>query len=120
VASGPTFPSLDCRFAALVAEVTAASDLGPLQTKLEHQFAKAKERKEGSEARCREPNLRRAKSELAKAIRKMIQIEQTLRSRQAKKSIPKAEREALLAAADGVRTDLRTLRGALRCPADAS
>jgi len=48
-----------------------------------------------------------------------MQIEQTLRSRQAKKTISNAEREALLGAADAVRTDLRTLRGALRCPADA-
>ena len=117
--SGPTFRSLDCRFAALIAEVAGAPELGPLQTKLRHQLEKAKERKELSEVRCRATNLRRAKSQLAKAIRKMIQVKRTLNSRQAKRSIAIAVRAALLAATDGLQTDLGTLRSALRCPDDA-
>ena len=117
--SGPTFRSLDCRLAGLIAEVTTAPALGPLQTKLRHQLEGAKEREERSEARCRAPNLRRAKSELAKGIRKMIQVKKTLRSRKAQRTIATPTREALLAAADGLQTDLGTLRGALRCPDDA-
>ena len=101
------------------AEVTAASDLGPLQTKLRHQLEGAKEREERSEARCRAPNLRRAKSELAQAIRKLSQVKKTLRSRKAQRTIATPTRDALLAAAEGLRTDLGTLRGALRCPDDA-
>lgn len=119
VPSAPTFRSLDCRLAALGAEVTAASDLGPLQTKLRHQLEGAKEREERSEARCRAPNLRRAKSELAQAIRKLSQVKKTLRSRKAQRTIATPTRDALLAAAEGLRTDLGTLRGALRCPDDA-
>ena len=99
--------------------MTTAPALGPLQTKLRHQLEGAKEREERSEARCRAPNLRRAKSELAKGIRKMIQVKKTLRSRKAQRTIATPTREALLAAADGLQTDLGTLRGALRCPDDA-
>jgi len=65
------------------------------------------------------PNLRRAKSDLAKVIRKMIQVKQTLSSRKAKRTMPASRRDALLAATGGLHTDLGTLRSALRCPDDA-
>jgi len=50
----------------------------------------------------------------------MAQIEKTLRSRKAQNSIPDPLRQQLLSDADGVRVDLRTLKGAVKCPADAS
>jgi len=47
------------------------------------------------------------------------QVTKTPRSRKATRTIAMAAREALLAAAGGLQTDLATLRGALRCPDDA-
>ena len=74
------------------------------------------EHKERSEMQCLVPNLRRANSELGKAIRKLVRIKAVLRSRQAKKWIAPPAREALLAAVEGIRADLQTLKGALACP----
>jgi len=119
VPSGPTFRSLDCRLATLIAGMTDAPDLGPLHTKLQQQLEKAKQRQQQSETRCRALNLHRAKSNLAGEIRSVIQVKQTLRSRKAKQTMPAARRDALLGATGALQTDLRTLRGALRCPADA-
>jgi hypothetical protein len=80
---------------------------------------RAKERKEQAEGSCREPDLRRTKQFLKQAIRQMIKVVHTLRSLRARKSLPQAVREQLFEAADGVRVDLRTLRGGVRCPDDA-
>jgi hypothetical protein len=99
--------------------VGAASDLGALRPRLLGLLEKAKERKELAEASCLEPDVRGAKKHLKRAIRKMIEVVRTLRSRRARKSLPDALREELLAAAEGVRDDLRTLKQAVRCPDDA-
>lgn len=114
-----TFASLNCRLAALLDAVRAAPDLGPLGTKVEQQVEKAKQRKEEAEGRCREGNLRRAKSVLKKGVRKLVQIGQTLGSRQARRSMPPALREAFRLAADGIQDDLQQLKRAVRCPEDA-
>jgi hypothetical protein len=119
---GATFRSLNCRLAALLADVQAAAaagQLGPFATKLPTQVAKAKERKEQAEAECARPNLRKSKGRLKKGIRKLIQIVRTLRSRQAERSMDPAVREAARAAADGIGRDLRLLHQALACPGDA-
>ena len=50
----------------------------------------------------------------------MIQIKQTLNSRQARRSMDPAVREALRAAVDGIRTDMGALRPVLGCPGDAA
>ena len=112
---GPSFPSLDCRLAALIAQ----GGLGSEQTTFRQQLEKAKQCTDQAETFCRARKLPRAKRPLAKAIRKMAQIGQTLRSRRATKVIPPALLEGLRTATDALRTDLRALKGALRCPDDA-
>src|SRR5204862_4517601 len=119
VPPGPTFRSIDCRLTTLIAEVNGSTALGPLTTKLQKQFQKARDRKEQAEGFCRQPNVRRTKGALKKTIRKMVQIAKTLRSRQARKSIPDPLRGQLATDADVVRADLATLKGAVRCPGDA-
>ena len=49
---GPTFESLNCRLAALIAAVQTESQLGKQQAKLDKAAQKAKERKETAEAAC--------------------------------------------------------------------
>jgi len=115
-----TFASIDCRLDALVAEVSASTALGPLATRLQNQLQKARDRKEQADGFCRQPNVRRTKSALKKAIRKLVQVGKTLRSRKAQNSMPDPLRQQLLSDADAIRVDLRSLKSALRCPADAS
>lgn len=70
------------------------------------------------EASCGESNLRRTKTLLKEAGRKMTGVVQALGARRARKTLADAAREALLAAARGLRSDLRTLKHDVRCPDD--
>lgn len=114
---GPTFVSLNCRLAELLAAVRAnAGGLGPQATKLVQQLEKAKTRKEEAEARCGDANLKRAKSGLMKGVRRLIQVGQTLRSRQARRSMDPTLREVFRAEAAAIQSDMQTLKGSLSCP----
>jgi hypothetical protein len=99
--------------------VIAASDLGSYQDKLRRQLERAKAKKEEAEGLCREPDLRHTKKRLQQSGRWVDKVGRTLRAVRARKTLPPARRVELLAAADGIRADLRTLGGRVRCPADA-
>jgi hypothetical protein len=77
---------------------------------------RAKEHKEQAEDACRGADLPRTKKLLKRAIRQMIKISQTLRSRRARKKLPGPLREAILDATDAVQVDLRTLKREVQCP----
>ena len=100
-------------------QVAAGVEPGRLQTRLLEFLARAKERKEAAEAACLEPDLRRTRKLLNQARIKTVEVGRKLRSRQAKKSIPKELRDALREALGGVRLDLRTLKRDVVCPDDA-
>ena len=120
VPPGPTFRSLNCRIAALLAQVNAAAGLQQqLQAKLRRQLESARDRKEEAEEACREPNAKRTDRRLKQSGQRMTQLGRTLRSLRARKSIPSALRDSLRQAAESVRSDLRTLREQVRCPEDA-
>jgi hypothetical protein len=117
---GPTFRSLNCRLAALLAQVNAAPDLGTLQARLRELVELAKDRKEQAEDACREPDSHDTKKQLKKAGRKVNAVLHILRSRRARKFLPPMLREELLATADAIRGDLQTLKREVRCPDDAA
>lgn len=119
VPAGATFDSPACRTAALLAQVTASTGLGRQQAKLRQQLQQATALREQAVTACREPKLRRTRKRLARAVKKMAQVGKTLRGRQARRSIPDALREALLAQAAGIRADLRALKRSVQCPASA-
>lgn len=102
----PTFASLNCRLAALLERVRAATDLGGVQPSLVKAAEKALERKEQAEEAT---TPRRAKSLLKKAIRKLVAFRQNA----SRRSIPRATRDVLRADALGILNDLKTLRGSL-------
>jgi len=116
---GPTFRSLNCRIADLIAQVQAETALGDLQAKLERKLGKAKERTELAESFCLEPTLKKARSRLKQTVRAMIQFSHRLRTRAAKNKVPEEVREPLAASGDGIRDDASALRGVLVCPDDA-
>jgi parallel beta-helix repeat protein len=117
---GPTFRSLNCRLAALLEQVNAATDLGTIQPRLRSLLEGAKARKDEAEGFCREPDPRRTNKRLKQSDRKVVKIGQTLRSLRARKTLPDPLRTDLLAAADAIRGDLRALRQAVSCPDDAA
>jgi hypothetical protein len=119
VPPGPTFRSLNCRIAALLAQVNATPELQPVQAKLRRQLERARQRKEAAEDACGEGNARRTMTRLHHAGQKLAQVGRTLRSRKARKAAPNALRDPLLQSAEGIRSDLRTLRQQVRCPDDA-
>jgi hypothetical protein len=113
---GPTFASLNCRLAALIEAVEAEPALGLLQAKLAKVAAKAKGRKEAAEAFCADANVKGAKRQLKKVVRKLIQFSHRLRSNQARKKVDESIREPFAEEADTIQDDARTLLGALTCP----
>ena len=81
-----------------------------------NQLTKARGRKEEAQGLCRTSDAKDAHSHLGQAIRKMIQFLNRLQSNTGRRSIPAALRAELIAAGNGIKDDLRTLRGALDCP----
>jgi parallel beta-helix repeat protein len=116
---GPAFRSINCRLAAALAQVSTASDLGSYQDKLRRLLERAKAKKEEAEGLCLEPDLRHAKKRIQQSGRWADKVGRTLRTVRARKTLPPARRTDLLAVADGIRADLRTLGGRVRCPDDA-
>src|SRR5262249_44029230 len=115
---GLTFISLDCRLAALIAQVSAESGLGALQPKLLDQLQKAKTHKEKAEMLCRQASKRRTRKALRPAINDVVQFLRTLKVRKAG-TIPQTIKDGLRAAADAIRLDMQALQRAVQCPEDA-
>jgi hypothetical protein len=114
----PTFVSIDCRLAALVARVGGATELGALQAALADRLAKTAAREDAAETRCRQASRRRTRKALRAVSAQLTRFHRTLRSRRAR-LIPPALVIDLLATADALRADLRALRRTVACPGDA-
>jgi hypothetical protein len=118
---GPTFASLNCRLAALIAQVAASPDLGtPRQEKISKSLSKAKLRKEGAETKCTESKLQSVKGQLAKAVLRIVGVKKTLGQPAARREVPAALRVELTTTLNALQADLRTLRKSVRCPDDAT
>jgi hypothetical protein len=117
VPAGPTFQSLNCRLADLIAATQAESRLGTQQGKLVKAAQKAKERKEAAEAECADGDARTSAKQLKKVVRKLIQFSHRLRSNNSRKNIPAQVREPLAATADQIQAHARQLRSQLDCAA---
>ncbi len=115
----PTFASIDCRLEGLIGRIRSSTDIGRQQGPLVDQLTKAAARKENGESLCRSSDAKHARRRLKQAIRKMTQYGQRLRSRTSRRSMPAELQAELIAAGDAIKTDLRSLRGMLRCPDDA-
>jgi hypothetical protein len=116
-AAGPTFPSIDCRLATFIAAVQAEPALGALAPKLADTLGKAREHKQDAEALCAGARAKRAGTRLRQAGQDMTQYVHHLRGRHARKTIPAAVRDPLVAAGQSIQSDLRRLRQGLECPA---
>jgi len=116
----PTFPSIQCRLAALIADTEGASALGALQAKVVKTLGKAKSRTDEAQSRCAAGDAKKPKARLKQVGKQLTQYSHRLRGLSSRKKIPEAVREPLAKTADGIKSDVKTLRGALRCPDDAT
>jgi len=112
---GPTFVSLDCRLAALIAALGGGQRQASAQS-LAIPVTKARARADQAEALCSKGDARHARAALRHAIRRMNGFERRLRSLTDRGLVPPASSAELLAAAEAIEGDLRTLLGALVCP----
>jgi hypothetical protein len=115
VPDGPTFASIDCRLAALIAAVQSEPQLGKQQSKLDKAAQTAQAREEAAAAACAGGNAKTSGKQLKKVIRKLIQFSHRLRSNNSRKNIPEGAREPLAQDADGIQADANRLKGQLSC-----
>ncbi len=113
-----TFVSIDCRLDALIARIEGAAGFSRPQTQMQlvHQLTKAKGKKLDAETLCAKPDVKHARSRLKQVIRGMIQFGHRLRSNTVRRRIETGLRTELITSGDQIQADLKTLRGALRCP----
>ena len=105
-----TFASIVCRLDALLATIEAAPDLGTTKTALRNGVAAARSKTQAAEAATMAGRKKPASNALKKAARKLIDFGHRLRSLRSRKNIPAATRAALLAEAEPILADLKTLR----------
>ena len=117
--TAPTFNSLDCRLAALRAQIDGETGLDPIRPKLVQSLSRARSAVEAAEGACASSQLKSPRRRLKTAVRDMIQYTHHLSTLVARKRVPAALRNALVAAGDPIEADLRILKSGLQCPADA-
>jgi hypothetical protein len=109
--TGTTFDAIDCRFAALLDDVTGAPDLGVLHDKLRTLVADAKTRFEGIPTAG---NKRKAKALGKAAARKLVGFSHRVTSHAGRKAIAsETTRSRLTGQADGIRGDVLAYRRTL-------
>jgi len=101
-------------------ETASTTVLGGLRAKLDQPIGKAIDRTGEARDFCGGNDAKHAKARVKQVIRQLIQYSHRLRGLKARKTATDAVREPLAGDADGIRSDATTLRGSMRCPADAT
>jgi hypothetical protein len=112
---GPTFVSIECRLRDL-ADALNALGAAPRAAPLRNQLAKARGDERNGYAVCAGTDAKGGKRALKGSVQALGRLRALLASNRAK-TVP--GRTELLATVDQLRRDMRTLRSALSCPADA-
>jgi hypothetical protein len=110
-----TFDSLDCRLDAVLADVIEEPDLGRVQMSVTEKLMQARTRKQQAEGFCAQGNVRRARSALRRALRRLTSAERDLRPRNP--AVPANVSGPFLATIQEIRLDMRSLSFSLSCPA---
>jgi hypothetical protein len=112
---GPTFRSLDCRLAALLAATQAADGLGDWLDNLVLPLDKAKDRNELAERLCADGKARQPRVRLRQVARLLTQYSHRLQSRPVRTRVTEEIREPLAQTADAIKADARARWGDVRC-----
>ena len=112
---GTPLDVLACRVDALRDVVHAASELGPFQPTFVAKLETAHEAAAAAEAACGARDRSAARDALARVDRQMITIRARLRTKRARRIVPREVSDAIGAEASGISADVRALRGSLLC-----
>jgi hypothetical protein len=113
-AVAPTFASIDCRLAALLADVAASPALGKQRAGLLKAGTAARTRLQSAQSLVSAGRTRRVRGQLRKAIGKTRSLARKLRSHRARRSIPPEIRKDFLARGAALLADMKTLGRTLR------
>jgi hypothetical protein len=115
IPTGATFASIDCRLTELARDLVDATELAALKPKLATRLILASSKATMARAACTGAKTGRARSGLAGAARKLVQLESLLRSKSAR-SAPEEIRTSLAGESAAIRSSIGTLRTGLHCP----
>jgi hypothetical protein len=118
VAAGPTFGSISCRLTALRAHVNGEPGLGAFQSKLAKSVDKAASNVGEGATLCGASNVKKTKKRLQQGGKALTQFVHRLRGNAARKQLG-ALPDAFVAEAQPIADDVKALRSAVQCPADA-
>jgi len=113
-----TFAFIDCRLAALLDRLQTTPGLAAFGPKLEQNIGKAKDTEEAGAHFCAASDLQHTRQRLKQAIRDLIDYVRRLNGFAARRNLP-GLRQELIAAAEPIEADLKNLKRAVTCPADA-
>jgi hypothetical protein len=112
-----TFDSISCRLGELASAVAVQPELAPFANKLDNALDKARRNVDLGGDQCDDGRTRTAATRLKKAIRRMVQYRQRLRSGRARQKIQSEEiRLQYVDAGSAIQRDCKTLKKALVCP----
>lgn len=112
----PGFASIECRLAALLAEVNGASGLGTYQAKLSKSIGQARTRVADGSNLCGQSNLKKAKKRLQQAAKAAAKMVRALNTPAAKRRLDGPLRQSLVDDGTAARDDLKAFRSAVVCP----
>jgi hypothetical protein len=115
----PTLDSASCRLGELLERVEDEDDLGKLQAKLGHTLGKALRRIEEAETACDGGDATRAKKDLRKVVRSLIQFGHRLRSLSGRRIVSDDLRADLIAAGRDLQKDVQRLKRDGGCQASS-
>jgi uncharacterized delta-60 repeat protein len=116
IVRGATFASLECRLGAVDAAVVALGSTKPAPT-VAGRLGQAIDLEQRARVTCQGGDARRTGKLLKSTVRKLGKARALLSSKKGRKLPGSA---ALAGEIDGIRSDMRSLKGSVECPRDAS
>ena len=104
---------------ALLAGLQTTPDLAAFGPKLEQNIENARDTEEAGRHFCAASDLKHTQQRLKQAIRDLINYVHRLNGLAGRKKLPPELRQEFLAAGEPIEADLKSLRRAVNCPADA-
>jgi hypothetical protein len=116
----PTFSSLDCRLGELASRIETTANIQAESARLIVRLTGSRTAQQTARTSCAASDVKRAKRSLMQAAKRLQQYRKRLRTKSAKRTIPMQLLSDLLDAGDVLRSDVKTVKATLQCPADAT
>ena len=116
----PTFSSLDCRLGELASRIESTANIQAESARLIVRLTGSRTAQQTARTSCAASDTKRAKKGLMQATKRLQQYRKRLRTKAAKRTIPMQLLTDLLDAGDALRSDVKTVKATLQCPADAA